>query len=40
MVIYREIGAPGHGKNVVDVLNSMDNKPLMSVIINLYVPED
>ena len=40
IVIDQGIGTPGHVKNVIDGLNSLDKKFLMSIIIKLYVSED
>eukprot|EP00957_Ditylum_brightwellii_P003690 279735-Ditylum_brightwellii.AAC.1 len=40
IVIDREVGAPGYGKDVVDGLNAVDKRYLRSDMFKKYIPKE
>ena len=38
VIIYRDISAPGHGKEVVYVLNAIDKRYIYQLISNVKLP--
>ena len=38
VIIYQDISSPGHGKEVVDGLNSVDNSFIYQLMSNVQLP--